>query len=81
MLRDLGRCLEATDTFRESIDAALMAGDRWQEGTSRNFLATGLLSGETAVQSRSGMPKTELVRSIRSPDPGGPVGSSSYYRA
>ena len=82
MLRDLGRCLEATDTFRESIDAALMAGDRWQEGTSRNFLATGLLYGPTPVEDAISICEAELVAlEWRPPGPVGLWGSLGWLQA
>jgi DNA-binding SARP family transcriptional activator len=49
LLRDLGRAKTALTAFERSIAAAAAAGDRWQEGMSRNFLATALAHGPTPV--------------------------------
>jgi DNA-binding SARP family transcriptional activator len=49
LLRDLGRVEEAVAAFETSIAAAASAGDRWQEGMSRNFLATALVWGPKPV--------------------------------
>ena len=51
LLRDLGHAEEATTAFEASIDAAVSAGDRWQEGMSRNFLATALVYEPAPVAS------------------------------
>jgi tetratricopeptide (TPR) repeat protein len=51
LLRDLGRAAEAAKAFAASIDAAVSAGDRWQEGMSRNFLGTALAHGPMPVAS------------------------------
>lgn len=72
MLRDLGRCGEAADTLRLSVAAAVEAGDRWQEGMSRNFLATALLYGPTPVA--TAIPVCEQELAALEWGPPGPIG-------
>lgn len=72
VLRDLGRARAALATFEASIEAALAAGDRWQEGMSRNFLATVLLYGPTPVTEAIGMCERHLGALEWGPP--GPVG-------
>ena len=72
ILRDLGQCAEATLVLEEAVDTALAAGDQWQEGMSRNFLATALLYGPAPVP--EAIEACELHLAALEWGPPGPIG-------
>ena len=72
LLRDLGHVNEATAAFERSLAAAITAGDRWQEGMSRSFLATCLAWGPTQVD--TGIAACEEHLDAFEWEPPGPTG-------
>jgi tetratricopeptide (TPR) repeat protein len=72
MLRDLGRAREAAAALEASIEAALAAGSPWEEGMSRNFVATAHLYGPTPVVEGIAICERELAALEWGPP--GPIG-------